>query len=275
MMDTTGFYRTLRFGLLCFALMSTSAHAADVLIINGTSTTSESGTTASITATLDTLLQSEGHTTTISDPIPADISGYDQVWDIRFNPAFSAGEQTQYITFLANGGNMFVMGENSSFGTRNTSVLALITAAGGGDLSFVTPNSTQNVNEQFRTPNDIDTISYCAPGGATAGGVTAGNGIFLSDDGVAGGTAIGFPRGSLTGAPAGSLAVVFDVNFMQPCGTNATEFLENLSLFVFEGGGTPPPTALPSIPVPTLSGWGILVMIAMISLIAIGRVRFE
>ena len=273
-MSTKFLVRLFKISLLTYAFISATAQAADVLIINGTSTTSEGSTTAQITATLDALLQSQGNTTTISDPIPADISGYDQVWDIRFNPAFTAGEQTQYIDFLASGGNMFVMGENSSFGTRNTAVLALISAAGGGSLSFVTPNSTQNVNEQFRTPNDIATITYCAPGGATAGGVTAGNGVFLSDDGVAGGSAIGFPAGSLTSAPAGSLAVVFDVNFMQPCGTNATEFLENLTLFVLEGGGGTPPPARATIPVPTLSGWGILAMILLISLIAVGRVRF-
>lgn len=265
--------RLLKVSCISVAMLSATAQAANILIINGTSTTSEAGTTAEITSTLDTLLQSQGNTTTISDPVPADISGYDQVWDIRFNPAFTAAEQTRYVSFLAAGGNMFVMGENSGFNTRNTSVLALIAAAGGGSLSFVTPNSTQNVNEQFRTPNDIATISYCAPGGATAGGVTAGNGVFLSDDGVTGGSAIGFPSGSLTSAPAGSLAVVFDVNFMQPCGTNAIEFLENLTLFVLEGGGGTP-TVRSFAPVPTLSAWGILAMILLISLIAIGRVRF-
>lgn len=265
-----------KFGKSCVLLAATlltsvaiNANAADVLIINGTSTTSEGGTTATITSTLNTLLQSQGHTTTVSDPMPADISPYDQVWDIRFDPAFSGGEQTQLINFLQSGKNIFVMGENSSFTTRNDSILSLIATAGGGTLSFVTPSSTQNVNPSFRTPNDIDTIGYCAPGGASSGGLTAGNGVFLSDDGAVGGTAIGFGKGSLTNASNGSLAVVFDVNFMQPCGENATEFLENLSLFVLEGGIEP----TESVPVPTMSQWATFTMVMLLMIFGFGQFR--
>lgn len=269
----------VRFGasyLLTVAILLTSvainAYADDVLIINGTSTTSEPSTTAQITITLDTLLLSQGHTTTISDPVPADISLYDQVWDIRFSPAISAGEQTQFVTFLNSGKNAFVMAENNGFTARNDSVLSLIMAAGGGALSFVIPNSTQNVNPAFRTPNDIDTITYCAPGGASAGGLTAGNGVFLSDDGVIGGSAIGFGQGSLTNAPSGSLAVVFDVNFMQPCGTNATEFLENLSLFVLEGG-IDPIDPIDAVPVPTMSQWSTLTLVMLLAIFGFGQFR--
>lgn len=251
---------------------ATIVNAEDILIVNGTSTTSEGGTTATITATLNGLLQSQGHTTTISDPVPADVSAYDQVWDIRFSPAIAPAEQAEYTDFLNNGGNLFIMGENAGFPTRNNSVLALIQAAGGGSLSFVSPASVQNVNILFRTPNDIDTVSYCAPGGAAGGGVTAGNGIFLSDDGVIGGTALGFPRGSLVNAPSGSLAVVFDVNFMQPCGTNAEEFLENLSGFVLEGGTDPSPPS-ESVPVPTISQWAMISMILLLGLVAAGQLR--
>jgi len=246
-----------------------NAQAANILIINGTSTTSEPSTTAEITATLNTLLQSQGHTTTISDPVPADISSFAQVWDIRFDPAMSAGEQTQFVNFLNSGKNAFVMAENSGFGARNDSVLALITAAGGGSLSFVTPDSTQNVNPAFRTPNNIDTIDYCAPGGASSGGLTAGTGIFLSDDGAIGGTAIGFSKGTLANAPSGSLAVVFDVNFMEPCDDNNFEFLENLTFFVLQGGVEP----IETVPVPTMSGWSILVMVLILAIFGFGQFR--
>lgn len=236
--------------------LANAAYADNILIVNGASLTSEAGTTANITATLDGLLQSQGHTTTISDPVPADLSPFDQVWDIRFANAspISAGEEAQFLAFLQGGGNMFVMGENSGFGTRNNSVLSLIQAAGGGTLSFVTPNSTQNVNPPANIPNAITTITYCAPGGATGGGVTAGNGIFLTDDGVVGGTAIGFATGTLTNAPAGSLSIVFDVNFMEPCGPNNYEFLENLTGYVSEGGNPTPasPVAAPVMSPPAL-----------------------
>jgi len=169
---------------------------------------------------------------------------------------------------MAAGGNAFVMGENAGFGARNSSVISLVDAAGGGALSFVTPNSTQMVNELFRTPNNIETMSYCAPGGITGAGTTAGTGIFLSYDGSVGGSALGFGQGSLSNAWAGSLAVVFDVNFMEPCGQNSQEFLENLTKFVLQGGVAPP---VQNVPVPTLSA---LAMILMILMLAVVSTRF-
>jgi len=62
---------------------------------------------------------------------------------------------------------MFVMGENSGFATRNNSVLALIAAAGGGTLTFTTPNATQTVVAPFTGPNPVASLFYLAPGGVT------------------------------------------------------------------------------------------------------------
>lgn len=253
-------------GLLLLAI-AFDVTADDILVINGTSTTNESGTTAGITANLQSLLESQGNTVTVSDPVPADISGYDQVWDIRFFPALSAGEETQFVNYLAAGGNAFVMGENDFFGSRNTSVISLIEAAGGGSLSYVAPDSTQSVHESFRTPNNIETVTYCVPGGVSGAGTTAGNGIFLSSDGAVGGSALGFGQGTLANASSGSLAVVFDVNFMDRCGANNQLFLENLTSFVLEGGVTPPPRA-EAIPVPTLSTWALILMALMLALVS-------
>ncbi|MDZ7808852.1 MAG: IPTL-CTERM sorting domain-containing protein [Arhodomonas sp.] len=245
---------------MAFSLaLALPAQADDVLIVNGSSTTSEPGTTANITSALDTLLQSQGHTTTISDPVPGDISPYDQVWDIRFSDTspITAGEETQFLDFLQAGGRMFVMGENNGFMTRNNSVLDLIDAAGGGSLSFIEPSSTQTVNPGLRSPNDIETVTYSAPGGTAGGGTTAGTGEFLSFDGTSGGTALGFPTGTLANATSGSLAVVFDVNFMADSGENGAEFLENLSLYVEAGGSVANggPKAIP-----TLSEWAMILL---------------
>ena len=72
-----------------FTLLPTFANAQNILIINGASGTSESGTTANITNSLKPLHEAVGNTVTISDGVPVDFSGYSQVWDIRFSNVFA------------------------------------------------------------------------------------------------------------------------------------------------------------------------------------------
>lgn len=256
------------FGILLAGILI-QAQADNILIINGASGTSEPGTTADITSNLDSLLQSQGNSTTISDPVPVNLAGFDQIWDIRFSNSLpiSAGEESQFLAFLQAGGNMFVMGENAGFATRNNSVISLVAAAGGGSLTFASPASTQNVSASLQNPNTIATVSYDLPGGAAGGGTTAGTGEFLSSDGAIGGTAIGFAAGTLTNAPAGALAVAFDVNFMQAAGTGNTGlFLENLTQYVETGGDAP--ATPPVTPIPALSEWGLIVL--MLSMLVVG-----
>lgn len=246
----------------CFMLFSfNSAMAAHVLIVNGSSTTSEVGTTAAITANLDTLHQAVGNTTDIQDIAPANLTAYDEIWDIRFSNSspITSAQQTQYVAFLQGAGRMFVMGENASFPTRNNSVFGLISALGGGSLTFVTPGSTQTVNAPFDQPNLVSQISYSAPGGVT----TAGSGVFMTSIGVAPGTGIAFSPGTLSNASAGTLTAVFDVNFMQG-DTNGTadniQFFKNLINFV---------TAPPIAPIPSLSPLGLLLLISILGFLSI------
>lgn len=245
---------------ILFVFSSSIATASHVLIINGSSNTSEPITTAEITSNLDTLHQAIGNTTDIQDVLPGNLSSYDEIWDIRFSNTspITAGEESQYIAFLQGAGRMFVMGENSGFSTRNNSVIGLITNLGGGALTFTTPNSTQTVNAPFDQPNTVTQMSYNAPGGVT----TAGSGIFMTSIGAAPGTGIAFLLGDLANATTGTLAVVFDVNFMQG-NTNGTanniQFLKNLIKFI----STPPP---PTTAIPSLSLIGLLLLISIISL---------
>ena len=134
---------------LSFALANNVGDQA--LIINGSSGTSESGTTANSTNSLEILLQELGLQTTISDEVPEDLSIFSQVWDIRFsnNLAISTTQEEQYLNFLEAGGDLFVIGENSFFQSRNNSLLNLIEEAGGGRLSFVTPSEIQLVSYTF------------------------------------------------------------------------------------------------------------------------------
>jgi len=66
--------RSVAAGLLLVS-MAFNVAADNILVINGSSTTSEPGTTADITANLQALLESQSHTVTVSDPFPASISG--------------------------------------------------------------------------------------------------------------------------------------------------------------------------------------------------------
>jgi hypothetical protein len=230
------------------ALAATNVLAGNILIINGSSGTLEPLTTDQITANLSTLHAEVGNVVTVSSGIPGDLSPYSQVWDIRFsnNQALDVTDRANYIAYLASGGGMFVMGENAGFATRNNSVLALISEAGGGNLGFITPVSTQVVLAPFDGPNPVTQITYAAPGGV---GLNApGTGQFITKDPLLNrGTGLAFGVGSLSAAPAGALTVIFDVNFMQNRNEydaqNAQNLIKNLVGFV--GDQVEPPTGVP------------------------------
>lgn len=231
------------------ATVSGVAFAANILIVNGASTTSEPGTTSDITNSLQAECAA-GNTFTVSDIRPGSLAAYDQIWDLRFSNAspLDAGDQAAYLAFLQSGKRMFVMGENNNFMTRNNSIFAFVTAAGGGALTFTTPGSAQTVNPPFNAPNAVSSITYNAPGGVTS----SGTGAYATNIGT-NGTAVAWATGTLGNAPAGSLATVFDVNFMQPsAGADSLNFLRNLCNFVATGGEPVAPRA-----VPTLSEYGL------------------
>lgn len=220
------------------------ASATTVLIVNGSSGTSETGTTSSITTNLFNLHTAAGNAVTVVDLVPASFAGFQEIWDIRFsnNLAITGAQQNQYLSFLQAGGGMFVMGENSNFAARNASVLNLISAAGGGTLGFAIPNSTQTVNAPFTGPNPVSSINYSAPGGV--GTNAPGTGQFITQDQFGLGTGLAFGVGTLANAPAGALTTIFDVNFMQ---TTASQNSQNLTknLIKFVGNEVARPSRVP------------------------------
>ena len=228
--------------------MASTANAGNILIINGSSSTSETSTTASITTQLTTLHTAVGNVVTVADTVPVSFTGFQQIWDIRFSNSspITAGTITQYVNYLASGGGMFVMGENSSFTTRNNSVLALIGAAGGGSLTFTVPGDTQTVLAPFTGPNAVLSINYQAAGGVT----TFGSGQWISSN-ANGGTGVAFGVGSLSNATKGALTAIFDVNFMQ---TNSSTAEVNLTknLIGFVGAQVSP--------VPEPATWGMMLV---------------
>jgi PEP-CTERM motif len=215
------------------------ANAQSILIINGTTGTSESGTTANITNNLKALHEAVGNTVTISDGIPISFAGFTQIWDIRFsnNFALSGGQQTQYLSYLQGGGRVFMMGENNGFSTRNGSIFSLIAAAGGGNLgnggTGTCPNDNQTVNAPFTGPNAVSTITYACAGAFNG----FGTGQWISNNGNIG-AGVAWTIGTLANATAGSLTSILDVNFMEG---NRTFEMQQLTKNLIGFVNNPPP----------------------------------
>lgn len=183
----------------------------------------------------------------MADNVPGSLAGYSQVWDIRFSNSspLSSGVLSQYLSFLQGGGGMFVMGENFAFPTRNNSVLQLIADATGETLSFVTPDSSQQVLAPFTGPNTIaDTIvDYALPGGVSSPGTS---GQYITVDTSSRGTGVAWGTGDMVNALTGALTVIFDVNFMQTdAEADSQTLLRNLITFVeTETTATPEPASM-------------------------------
>ena len=122
------------------AMVSTAAMADNALVIGDYNNAPDS---------VKERLEAAGHTVTIqrntSNP-PADISAYDQIWDLRWNTALDAGTTAQYDDFVKNGGFLFMATENPGCcNAPNATKAALITQMGGGDTTIGgTAGSTEN-----------------------------------------------------------------------------------------------------------------------------------
>jgi PEP-CTERM motif len=239
---------------------SGSLMAGSVLIVNGSSVTSEPGTTSTITANLKTLHEAVGNTVTINDGLPVNLSLFAQVWDIRFSnvSALTAGEQASYLGFLQAGGGMFLMGENDFFPARNASVFDFVALAGGGVLG---PNliggcdGTQNVIAPFTGPNPVTSVNFRCSGVLGS----SGTGDWITERSSGGGTGVAFAKGDLANAAGGALTLLLDVNFMDGNGSTAEQdLLKNLIGFVGVQVNPPTPGVVPEPSTFGLAGLALL-----------------
>ena len=149
--------------------------------------------------------------TIVTTGVPASISGYTQIYDVRYNnlPDFSGAERAEYVTWLGTAGHtLFLMGENSSFTPRNTPICDFIALAGGGTIAPPASSSTaaETVNPVFATkPNVISTVAFNNFGLVTSKGTGA---FATSESGGTSGGALYFAPGTLANALAGALVVV-------------------------------------------------------------------
>ena len=240
--------------------------AQKVLIINGSTATDEPSTTARITNNLAALHTAAGNQVTVVSDIPADFTGFAQIWDIRFSNIFelTAGQQASYLAYLQGGGRMFVMGENAGFAARNNSIFSLIAAAGGGNLAFGTNCSdAQTVNAPFTGPNVVSAIGYISAGCFSG----RGTGQWISSSAANSGAGVAWTLGSLSNATAGALTSILDVNFMEGNRSLAMQQLtRNLIGFVTN----PPPVAGSVVPEPSTY---VLMATGFVGLVGIARRR--
>lgn len=239
--------------------IASHANAGSVLIVNGSLGTSEPGTTSDITNNLQTLHQAVGNTVTVVSDIPVNLTGYSQIWDVRFSNVFAltGAQQSQYLGFLQAGGGMFLMGENDSFMPRNTSIFDFVNLAGGGVLGpglIGGCDGQQNVNAPFTGPNSVTSVNF--PCSGVVGSKGSGDWITERAD-ASGGSGVAWGLGDLTNAVDGALTVVFDVNFMQGVyGNDLQNLTKNLIGFI--GDQVDPPNGVPEPAALALVSLGLL-----------------
>jgi hypothetical protein len=128
---------------------------------------------------------------------------------------------------------------NAGFATRNNSIIAFLASAGGGTQTLSSPSNTETVLAPFTGPNALSTITFLAGDGLVNTGTLSLITRGLNDTGAA----VVFPPGRLTSAAAGTLILVFDVNFLQ-AGADANSQLFTANLIAYLAA----PTAVPVSP---------------------------
>lgn len=158
-------------------------------------------------------LQAAGHTVTTVTTAPTSLTGFQQVWDLRYSTALTSSETTLYSSFITNGGFAYFVTENPGCCmARNNSVAALVTALGGGSTQ-IGPGWANNINTNMNTTymtNGI-TVNYAA-----VAAIVNSQGIPLISDGsgaVSGMSWIG-RAGALGSGVTGTIVTVADINWL-------------------------------------------------------------
>ncbi|MBF0549694.1 MAG: IPTL-CTERM sorting domain-containing protein [Deltaproteobacteria bacterium] len=260
----------LRTALLLFLSFPSLCWGANALVVHdGTA-----GTNADILANLTAKLIAAAYVITPNVGVPGGpLGGYQQIWDIRYSNVtpLSGGDIIAYVAYLNGGGSLFVMGENLAFClVRDNSIIALITAAGGGTPTLASSANSVTILAPFTNPNAIaNPFTFLATGGTT---YPPGSGEFISKDAANLGSGIVYPPGKLTNALTGSLIVVFDVNFLLTgADANSQNLTKNLIAYLAVPG--PVPHQPISNGAPTLSEWGMIVMSLLLAGSAIWIIR--
>lgn len=146
------------------------------------------------------------------------LSEYAHIWDVGYASPYAGNPYdptAQLTTYLQGGGAMFILGENSNFGVRDTTIDNFVTTLGGGNV-VVSPTDFSyavdaTMDPQFLLANNVSTVRFSRPGGFTS----VGNGTVMTTaftEGVY--VAAMWKTNSLSNAPRGAIISVLDVNFL-------------------------------------------------------------
>lgn len=161
-------------------------------------------------------LVAAGHSVTTVTSAPTSLTGYQQVWDLRYASALTSNETTLYTSFITNGGFAYFVTENPGCCmSRNNSIAALVTALGGGTTTIGgngnnwAANVESNVNTTYMTSGI--TVNYAA-----VAAIVNSQGIPLISDSsgqVSGMSWIG-RAGALSSSVTGTIVTVADINWL-------------------------------------------------------------
>ena len=213
-------------------LFATRAEALDVLIYHGNYVYTDSKTG----------LEAKGYTVTGSTSTTvaaaSTLANYDVVFDQLYNNNCGSTCRANYDTYVKDGGTLVIVGENSSFSTRNNTVISLIENKFGGTLdlgsdvyggaNYSTADNT--VNTSISDADDGGQYIYGSSIASTSDGVwVAKNGsniIWMMWRGS-----------SLPSGYTGSVIVTFDINqFDDVYDTSATwDFFDDVVYYGING----------------------------------------
>jgi len=210
-----------------------------ILIVNHTS-----GDAATAAAGLASALAGQGNITTVTT-VPADLSSFTRIYDFRVFSEISSGEMTQYLQFLNAypGNSLYLAGENGGFMTRNNSVFAFVTMAGGGTLTWGgSLYGEQTLYEPFN--HNASSVTFRAAGAV----LTSGTGSFGAfSTGSQMGSVVYFKQGTLANAPQGSLTIVLDINLTDVNAQASEQSFAQSAVQVMAAGGLM--DGVPEVPV--------------------------
>lgn len=218
--------------LILLHLFATKAQALDVLIYHSNYAYTDSKTG----------LEAKGYTVTGSTSTTvaaaSTLANYDVVFDQLYNNNCGSTCRANYDTYVKDGGTLVIVGENSSFSTRNNTVISLIENKFGGTLdlgadvyggdNYSTDNNT--VNTSISDADDGGQYIYGSAIASTSDGVwVAKNGSNI--------VWMMWRGSSLPSGYTGSVIVTFDINqFQASYDSNATwDFIDDVVYYGING----------------------------------------
>src|SRR5262249_37452598 len=103
------------------------------------------------------------HNVTVQTTVPslATLQTYNEVWDLRFSAAncqstvaacgsdgISAAQQADYLSYIAGGGSLFLMGDNGGYPGRNNPIMAIANAVDSAGTFSTSGMTTNNDTQQ-------------------------------------------------------------------------------------------------------------------------------